>query len=128
MKTGNRPRAAVQPAWAALLALAVALPAWAADATGGAALYERRCGGCHAVEHDRIGPRHAGLIGRKAGSVPGFDYSPALRASAVVWTAATVDRWLADPEALIPGQRMGFRLSDAAERAAIIAYLRTLAR
>lgn len=106
---------------------AVALPATAApDATRGAQLYEARCGGCHAVQADRIGPRHAGLIGRRAGSVDGFDYSPALKASRLRWDAQALERWLADPESVIPGQRMGYRLGDAAERADVIAYLATL--
>jgi cytochrome c len=112
---------------AAAVALALGVPlAHAGDAARGAELYEARCGGCHSVGADRIGPRHAGLAGRKAGGVADFGYSPALRASTVVWTAATLDRWLADPEALIPGQRMGYRLDSAAERADIVAWLLTL--
>ncbi|NRF67016.1 c-type cytochrome [Aquincola sp. S2] len=115
---------------AALLAgllAAAALPAVAGpDAVRGAKLYEARCGGCHAVETDRIGPRHAGLVGRRAGGVMDFDYSPALKTSALRWNAQTLERWLADPESLIPGQRMGYRLGDAAERADVIAYLATL--
>ena len=98
----------------------------AADATRGGELYQARCGGCHSVEADRIGPRHAHLAGRKAGNVAGFDYSPALRTSGIVWTAVTLDRWLADPERLIPGQRMNYRIDDAAERADIVAWLLTL--
>ena len=103
-----------------------ALPGAAAesgDAQRGEAAYEARCGGCHALAADRIGPRHAGLIGRRAGSVASFDYSPALRASTVVWDAALLMRWLADPEAVVPGQRMGYRLDDAQLRADIVAYL-----
>src|SRR5262249_29691855 len=108
------------------LLLAASAPAHAADPAHGAQLYETRCGGCHAVDADRVGPRHAGLAGRKAGSVPTFDYSPALRSSGVIWSAATLERWLTDPEQLIPGQRMGYRLDDASERADVIAYLLTL--
>jgi len=107
------------------LALAAAL-AHAADATRGGQLYEARCGGCHSVEADRIGPRHAHLAGRKAGSVAGFDYSSALRSSSIVWTAATLDLWLSDPEKLIPGQRMNYRIDDTAERTDIVAWLLTL--
>lgn len=66
------------------------------------------------------------MVGRRAGSVPGFHYSAALRASALVWDAALLQRWLTDPEALVPGQRMGLRLGDARERADIVAYLGTL--
>jgi cytochrome c len=67
---------------------------------------------------------HRGVYGRKAGSVADFDYSPALRASGVVWEAASLDRWLSGPEAFIPGQRMGFSISDPSTRADIIAYLK----
>ena len=96
------------------------------DAVRGQQVYEMRCGGCHSVETDRVGPRHAGLIGRRAGAVPGFAYSPALASSKLVWNASTLDRWLSNPEALVPGQRMGYSLSDAAQRADVIAYLSTL--
>lgn len=122
-----RPVAAVVATMIAATLAAVALPAAAApDAARGARLYEARCGGCHAVQADRIGPRHAGLIGRRAGSVEGFDYSPALKAATLRWDAKALERWLADPESVIPGQRMGYRLGDAAERADVIAYLATL--
>jgi len=98
------------------------------DSTGdpvrGAAVYESRCGGCHSLDHDRIGPRHRGVFGRVAGSVPGYAYSQALRRSAIVWDADTLDRWLTNPQRLVPGQKMGFRLSDAGERADVIAFLR----
>lgn len=109
-------------------ALLVAAPAWAGgDAARGREAYDARCGGCHSVEADRIGPRHAGVLGRRAGSVPGFDYSEALRRSGLTWDEALLERWLADPEALVPGQRMGYRLADAPARADIVAYLSTLA-
>jgi cytochrome c len=97
--------------------------AQAADATRGKELYESRCTGCHSLDQDRVGPRHRGLIGRKAGAVAGFEYSSALRASRIVWSAPTLDRWLANPERLIPGQRMNYSVSEAADRAALIAYL-----
>jgi len=111
-------------ALAALLASATVL-ARADDPERGKALYAARCGACHAVDTNRTGPMHAGLIGRRAGSLPGFAYSPALAQSRIIWTAETLDQWLRDPEALIPGQRMYFRVSDAGERQAIIDYLGT---
>ena len=115
----------------ATAAAVLLLPASLALAAGGNAVrgqaaYEARCGGCHSVAADRVGPRHAGVFGRRAGSVPGFDYSDALRRSGLRWDAATLDRWLADPEALVPGQRMGYQLGDAQQRADIVAYLATL--
>jgi cytochrome c len=112
---------------AALGMLLVALSAQSAgDAARGRAAYEARCGACHSPQADRVGPRHAGVLGRRAGSVDGYDYSPALKASRLVWDAASLERWLADPESVIPGQRMGYRLDDAAVRADIVAYLATL--
>lgn len=120
------PRAIAPAALAAVMLLAAAPAHAAGDAGRGAQAYETRCGGCHSVETDRIGPRHAGLFGRRAGGVVGFDYSPALKASHIVWNAQMLERWLADPEGLIPGQRMGYSLADAQARADVIAYLATL--
>ena len=100
----------------------------AAQATGDAArgrdLYEQRCIACHAIDANRVGPMHRGVHGRKAGSVPGFAYSQALRASGVVWDDRTLDLWLADPQKLVAGQRMNFRVADPRDRADIIAWLR----
>lgn len=97
----------------------------AGDAVRGESLYEARCGGCHALDENRIGPRHQGVVGRKAGSLGDFDYSPALKKSGLVWTPARLDQWLTNPEKLVPGQRMGYRLNDAGERADVIAFLQT---
>ena len=108
--------------------LAVALTtAQGADRTGdavkGKALYESRCTACHSLDHSRIGPAHRGVFGRHVAQVAGFDYSPALRRSHVVWNAKSLDRWLTDPEAFIPGQKMGYSVPDAQDRTDIIAFL-----
>ncbi len=92
----------------------------------GAALYKRRCGACHSLDSNRIGPRHRGLYGRKAGSVPDFHYSKALKNLDVIWTDETLDKWLANPTAVAKGTSMGYRLRDADERSAIIQYLKSL--
>jgi cytochrome c len=94
-----------------------------ADAQRGKALYDSRCTSCHSLDHSRIGPAHRGVFGRHIGQVAGFDYSPALRRSRVVWNAKSLDRWLTNPELFIPGQKMGFSVSDAQDRADIIAFL-----
>ena len=99
--------------------------ALAADAGRGKQLYESRCIGCHSIDENRVGPAHRGVFGRKAGSVAGYDYSPALKSSRVVWGEKTLERWLTNPEATIPGQKMGFAVPEAADRADIIEYLRT---
>ena len=114
-------------AWAGRAALLLCLPTLAAgDPQRGAQAYESRCTGCHSVEQNRVGPRHAGVFGRKAGALRDFDYSPALKAAGFKWDTARLDRWLADPEALVPGQRMGFSVSDPVVRADLVAYLATL--
>ncbi|MBW8846631.1 MAG: c-type cytochrome [Burkholderiales bacterium] len=113
-----------------VLALLAAVPlAKAADATRGQALYQARCAACHSVDFNGVGPAHRGVFGRLAGTAKGFsNYSPALKASGLVWTEANLDRWLANPEALVPGQAMGISLPDAGERADVIAFLRTIAK
>jgi len=98
----------------------------AGNAANGAQLYEARCGGCHAVDANRVGPLHRNVFGRKAGSASGYDYSSALRKSTVRWDDATLDAWLADPEKLIPGQRMGYAVGNAGDRGDIIAFLRSV--
>jgi cytochrome c len=104
----------------ASVALALAL---AGDAKAGEAIYER-CAACHSLAHDRTGPRHCGLIGRRAGSVEGFEYSPAMKRSGIVWTRQSLDRFLAAPTKVVPGTSMGYAgIADARERAQLIAYL-----
>lgn len=93
------------------------------DPAAGAGIYSR-CEACHTFAYDRTGPRHCGLFGRKAGSVPGFEYSDALKHSGIVWSAQTLDRFLADPIGAVPGTTMGYAgVTDARERADLIAYL-----
>jgi cytochrome c len=87
-------------------------------------VYEQRCSGCHSLDANRVGPAHRGVHGRRAGTAPAFAYSDAVRRSGIVWNDATLDRWLANPQALIPGQRMNFRIADPRERADVIAYLK----
>lgn len=93
------------------------------DVERGEKLYSRRCGACHSVDASRIGPKHRGLLGRTAGSLPDYDYSEALSNSSVIWNKETLDAWLENPQSFIPGQKMGFRLKKEDERNDIIAYL-----
>jgi cytochrome c len=90
------------------------------------ALFEKRCGGCHAVDRDKEGPRLGGVFGRHAGSVASFEYSSGLKNSNITWDAATLDQWLANTESVVPNNAMAFRVEKAEERQAIIEYLRTL--
>lgn len=93
-------------------------------ARGGQALFEKRCGGCHALDRDKEGPRLGGVYGRTAGSVPSFQYSEGLKNSKLVWDAETLDRWLTGPEKLVPDTDMAFHVDKAEERRYIIAYLK----
>src|SRR5688572_12681657 len=93
------------------------------DANAGEAIYSR-CAACHALAYDRTGPRHCDLFGRRAGAVPGFDYSDAMKRSRIVWNERTLDRFLADPMTAVPGTSMGYAgVTDPKEREDLIAYL-----
>jgi len=94
------------------------------DPAQGQRLFESRCIACHSIDSPRVGPALRGVVGRRAGAAPGYDYSAAVRGSGLVWTAQSLDRWLSNPEALIPGQKMGYSVGDARDRADLIAYLR----
>jgi cytochrome c len=115
----------LRAALAGVLALCAAAPAGAApDAQRGEQIYTR-CLACHALAYDRVGPRHCGLFGRLAGSVPGFEYSAAMKNSKITWDEKTLDRFLAKPLAVVPGSTMTYDgVPDPKERADLIAYLK----
>ncbi len=94
------------------------------NAARGEAVFEKRCIGCHAMEADREGPRLAGVFGRKAGSVPGFTYSAGLKNLGLTWNDATLEKWLSDPDMVVPDNNMSFSVSKAEERRDLIAYLK----
>jgi cytochrome c len=94
------------------------------DAVRGKAVFEKRCTGCHAMEADREGPRLAGVFGRKAGSVSGFTYSAGVKNLGLTWNDATLERWLSDPDMVVPDNNMSFSVPKAEERRDVIAYLR----
>jgi len=96
----------------------------AADSVHGQQLFQRRCAGCHALNADREGPRLGGVYGRKAGSVPGFEYSVGLKKYGVVWDEGSLDRWLANPDAVVPDTNMSAHVREAEDRRDLIAYLR----
>jgi cytochrome c len=108
----------------AIAGVAPALAAPAGDARTGEAVYAR-CAACHALSYDRTGPRHCGLIGRRAGSVKDFAYSDAMKRSNITWTEKTLDLFLANPVKVVPGTTMGYAgVKDDKERADLIAYLK----
>jgi len=115
----------------ALLGIALAVAAGGAIAKGeltgdpkaGEAVYAR-CFACHALTYNRTGPKHCGLLGRRAGSVPGFQYSVAMKRANWIWDKKMLDRFLANLMKVVPGTTMGYAgVKDRKERADLIAYL-----
>ena len=108
-----------------LLAFLVYLGVASSEITG-RQVFEKRCGGCHALDRNKEGPSLAGAYGRAAGSVAAFQYSSALQKSKLTWTSETLDKWLTDPDKLVPNNDMSFSVPDSDERRLIITYLSTL--
>jgi cytochrome c len=96
----------------------------AADAERGKQLFDRRCTGCHALDADKEGPRLRNVYGRKAGTVPTFKYSDAMKAANVTWDDASLEKWLTDTDSVVHGNDMDFHVPKAGERADIIRFLR----
>ena len=94
------------------------------DPMRGKAVFEKRCTGCHAMDVNREGPRLAGVFGRKAGSVAGFTYSAGLKKSGITWEDATLEKWLSDPDLMVPENDMSINVPKAAERRDLIAFLK----
>ena len=95
------------------------------DPIRGKALYQG-CESCHSIDANDVGPKHRGVVGRRAGSVTDYSYSNALKNSRLTWDDANLDRWLTNPSALVPGTKMFFKIDDAQKRADIITYLKEL--
>jgi cytochrome c len=94
------------------------------DAVRGKEIFERRCTGCHSLDQNREGPRLRGVFGRISGSVSDFDYSPAVKQTHITWNNVSLERWLADPDALVPANNMEFRVTKPQERSDLIRFLR----
>jgi cytochrome c len=93
------------------------------DSNRGKTLYQA-CQACHSIDENDLGPKHRGVVGRPAGSIADYAYSAALKSSGLMWDEATLDRWLTNPSALVPGTKMFFQVGDAQNRADIIAFLK----
>lgn len=114
---------------------AIAVSSFAAAAAraehNGEQIFKRTCGVCHSIEpgQNRVGPSLAGVVGRKAGSVPGYSYSQANKSSGITWDVNTLDRYIADPKGVVPGTKMTFPgLKDPEDRKAVISYLQSTSR
>jgi cytochrome c len=107
--------------------LALAVPSSAraeGDAKHGEELYAQ-CMACHQIAYNQVGPRHVGVFGRKAGSLADYNYSAALKNSGIVWNEETLNRWIENPRALVPGTKMLFGgMPDPRDRADLITYLK----
>lgn len=118
--------------WAALAALSF-VGTGHAQAAEPSAEYKRgkllylQCRACHetqAGQPHRVGPNLNGFLGKKAASIAGFNYSPALKKAAFTWDRKSLDAWLTKPSAVVPGNTMAyFGLANPADRAALIAFL-----
>lgn len=108
----------------ALAAACIAQAQAAPDTVHGAQVYAR-CLACHALAYDRVGPKHCGLLGRRAGSLPGFNYSDAMKKSRIIWDEKTLNLFLAGPLKVVPGSTMTYDgVPDPKDRSDLIAYLR----
>jgi cytochrome c len=123
----------MRPAYITLLALAPALllaaapRAAAQDAKAGETTFKRFCAVCHSVVpgQNRVGPSLYGIVGRKAGSAPGYSYSEANKNSGITWTEDELEKYLANPQQVVPHTKMLFTgLKNPEDRKNVIAYLK----
>jgi cytochrome c len=101
----------------------------AGDAGAGKSAFQSTCSICHSAQagQNKIGPTLFGLVGRKTGTVAGYNYSPANEAANLVWDEATLDKYLEAPRTIIPGTKMTYGgMKDAGKRGDLISYLATL--
>nr|WP_294564999.1 c-type cytochrome [uncultured Rhodopila sp.] len=113
-------------AWVCLLACCLVSPALAADLEHGKKAFAA-CAACHETEPERVGPPLAGIVGRKAGSLPGFAYSNPMKRAGFVWDTAHLVDFVQDPQSVVSGTRMAFSgLDDPRDAADLVAYLAQL--
>lgn len=114
------------------LALAVIVPTLVSTAvhaqsvSRGQQIVESRCFACHSLDANRVGPALRGVVGRKVGTAPDFDYSKAVASAKGTWDTAGIKVWLTDPEKRIPGQEMNYKVELAQDREDVVAYLASL--
>jgi cytochrome c2 len=100
----------------------------AGDSSAGQTVFATHCAACHSTQPGKnvVGPSLAGIVGSKSGSVPGYEFSPAVKDANITWDDADLDKYLADPAGFIPGTRMLINLPSETDRQNVIAYLNTL--
>lgn len=116
-----------QVALSALVLLAMIVAARADDPQ---MAFNNACRTCHSMKEgdNRLGPSLAGVVGRKAGSVSGYAYSPSMQNSGITWDEATLDKFIANPDQVVGGNKMKpfTGISDAGQRGEIVAYLKSI--
>jgi cytochrome c len=112
----------------ATLSLGSSVGLAAGDRAAGQQFFATHCSACHATEPGvkKVGPSLAGVVGRKSGSAPDYNYSPALRATNITWDENTLDKWLQNPVGDVHGARMFITVPNAGDRQNVIAYLESL--
>jgi cytochrome c len=100
----------------------------AGDPTVGQTVFAARCAACHSTKADdnKIGPSLAGIVGSKSGTVPGFNFSSAMKDANVTWDDANLDKYLANPNGFVHGTKMFVNLPRDNDRVNVVAYLKTL--
>ena len=120
-------KAPVRLALGVVLALASSSALAQGEPARGKAVFDSQCSGCHVLTGPSYaGPPLAGVVGRKAGTAPGFSYSPAMAQSGIVWDDKSLNDFLTDPARFVPGTNMFADLTDPQERDDVIAYLRSV--
>jgi cytochrome c len=103
--------------------LGLGIAAQAQSVARGQALFESRCTACHSLDANRAGPALRGVLGRAAGKANGYFYSEAMAAATHVWDVPQLKAWLTNPETVVPGQDMNYRLDIPQDRDDVVAYL-----
>lgn len=109
-----------------LLTMGLSVHAQTGSVAKGQAIFETRCAACHSLDTNRVGPALGAVWGRVAGKAPDFEYSHALAHATHVWRSDKLLAWLENPEAVVPGQAMGYRVELASDRQDVVAFLASL--
>ncbi len=103
--------------------LGLSAGAQAQSVARGQALFESRCVACHSLDANRVGPALRGVVGRTAGKAKDYFYSEAMAGATQVWDVPQLKAWLTNPEAVVPGQDMNYRMDIPQDRDDVVAYL-----
>ena len=126
--TGHRGLAFLLPAFCLMAGGLAYAQGTGGDPAAGEKVFHQ-CAACHSIEpgQNRVGPSLYGVVGRKSGSAPNYNYSPAMKSANLVWTPDVLDKYLDNPQSVVPGTKMPYGgLKNATKRANLIAFLATL--